>query len=203
PGTWTLRVTSEGFAPWERKGIEAGPGTVLEPIAVLLDRGTTVRGVVRGLPEGCPFELEFRREGECPRAPVGKDCSYRATGLRPGTYQVLLSGGPFLPSTDPAQLVVGEGEREVNFDVEALLAGTLEVRLRSARGSIGEDLRLEIRDKAGRVVRTVNGRTSGLLYFTLLPGEFLVRAGVSGADAREERVSVQAGASSKVEIDLP
>ena len=206
PGTWKLTVSAEGYAAFVREGMEVGPETVPEPISVVLDGGTTVRGVVRGIPPELELELAFRREGERDRlrAKIGKDGAYRLRGFRPGKYQVALLGGPVLPPGDPGELVIPEWEREVGFDLEVVPAGKLELRLRSSRLSIGATpLRLEIRDRADRVVRTVNGTTDGLLFFTLLPGEYRLRLEASGADPQEKKVAIEAGTSSELEIEIP
>ena len=100
--------------------------------------------------------------------------------------------------------MIPEWEREVGFDLEVVPAGKLELRLRSSRLSIGATpLRLEIRDRADRVVRTVNGTTDGLLFFTLLPGEYRLRLEASGADPQEKKVAIEAGTSSELEIEIP
>ncbi|MCI0585284.1 MAG: sigma-70 family RNA polymerase sigma factor [Planctomycetes bacterium] len=205
-GTWTLRVTSEGFAPWERAGIAVTPGSPPDPIAVSLDRGVTVRGFVRGLPADGEFELGFRREGERdgPSTHLGKDRSYRLTGFRPGKHRVRLWGGPYLPSGHPVHLDVPEGEEEIRYDVDAVPAVSLHVRLRSARVSIGETaVRMEIRDSAGRVAYALHGRTNGRLYPTLLPGNYRIRVEAPGGQPREQEVAIEVGERPEVDVEIP
>ncbi|MGH7151950.1 MAG: MSCRAMM family protein, partial [Planctomycetota bacterium] len=174
PGTWTLRVYAEGFVESEHPGIELAQGVPPSPIEVALDRGARVRGVVRG-PIGTLEDVVvvFREDGRTdgPRARLGKDGSYEATGFRPGRYWVGLEtyrfrGEPSFAPSRPQELLVAEGDRALVLDIEAVPAGQLWVQVRSPRLAPpewgeresteeqrrnGAAARLEVRDGSGRI----------------------------------------------------
>ncbi|MCI0589030.1 MAG: sigma-70 family RNA polymerase sigma factor [Planctomycetes bacterium] len=227
PGTWTLRVAAEGFLESERPGIELVSGVPHDPIAVTLDRGARVRGVVRASGQ----ELEdvvvlFRENGRAngPRARLGKDGSYEATGFRPGRYRVELEtyrfrGEPYFATSHAHELVVGETERTLVLDLEAVPAGQLWVRVQCGRlappewdnrdtseeqRQRSEAARLEVRDGQARTLWLWVGLMDGSTYVTNLPaGEYRVHLKIPGAAPVEREVSVEEGKRVDVELEAP
>jgi RNA polymerase sigma factor (sigma-70 family) len=227
PGTWTLRVAAEGFVEAEHPGIELVPNVPNESIAVPLDRGARVRGVVRA--PGRELEdvvVQFRENGRIdgPRARVGKDGSYEATGFRSGRYRVGLEtyrfrGEPFFAPSRPLEIVVGEGERTLVLDIEAVPAGQLWVRVRSERlaGSEWESrepsqeqrersaaARLEIRDGHARLASHWTDLRNGSSYFAnLAAGEVRVRLEIPRAAPVEKEVTIEEGKRVDVDLEVP
>jgi RNA polymerase sigma-70 factor (ECF subfamily) len=227
PGVWTLRVSAGGFVAWERPEIDFVPGTNPEPIAATLDRGARVRGVVRAAwGELEDVVVQFREDGRSdgPRARVGKDGSYEATGFRPGRYGVELKtyrfrGEPSFAPSQPRDLVVGEGERTVVLDLDAVPAGQLWVRVQSERlpapewtGKVsaeaerrnGAAARLEVRDGTGRIAWLWTNLAAGFSYDTNVPaGVYRIRLEIPGAGPVEREAVVEEGKRVDVELEDP
>ncbi len=227
PGMWTLRVVAEGFLESERPGIELVSGVSHDPIEVTLDRGARVRGVVRASGGGLEdVVVQFRENGRAdgPRARVGKDGSYEATGFRPGRYRVELEtyrfrGEPYFAPSQPHELVVGETERTLVLDLEAVPSGQLWVRVQCGRlappewdnrdtseeqRQRTEAARLEVRDGQARTLWLWVGLMDGSTYVTNLPaGEYRVHLEFPGAAPVEREVRVEEGKRVDVELEAP
>jgi hypothetical protein len=152
-------------------------------------------------------------------ASLAADGSFRATGFKPGAYRMNVgmstSGAEsawFLPQ-DGGRVVIEAAADEVRVDAVVFAAGALRIdlpqdprlppgpwaggRATPEQERFGAAARLEIRDASGKVVRETTGLFQGyagpLGYVILLPGDYVVRLELPGAEPREERAAVEAG----------
>jgi protocatechuate 3,4-dioxygenase beta subunit len=225
-GTWTLRVTADGFAPFERGGVEVTTGGLAGPIDVTLAAGIVLRGRVH-VPAGVDartviLSLWDPRSDVRFRAPLDADGSFAVRGARPGTYQVSARigdsmAGPFVAFDPPTRLVVKAGARDVAFDGTLVPAARLEVEVACARlpEAGGPDsaltpaqrethagARLEMRNAAGDIVAERPRLDAGWSSYVLPGGVYVVRVEVPGAEPVEKTVVVEEGKDAGVRFEI-
>ncbi|MBI3846741.1 MAG: carboxypeptidase regulatory-like domain-containing protein [Planctomycetes bacterium] len=230
-GTWTLHVRAEGYAWFERAGIEIDADRVPAVLDVALERGATVHGVVRGLSEAdlshSIFELHVEGEHEGPRSQVKRDGAYLVRGVGPGPYFPFVydnrgnppfEGGlpPWIPD-DGHPLDVAASAADVPLDVHFVRAGRLLVHIgwkseAPRSGTAGDSAQtprvLEIRDANSALVRQWRGALPGSPLrpdapIFLLPGRYSVRLTVPGREPFEREVAINSGGTAAVTFELP
>lgn len=227
-GTWTLSVTAAGYLPFKVPKVEITSEGVTAPIEVALDRGASVRGVIRG-PDDLDLDamfLSFLRDDESPRqhCRVEKDGSFRMTGLEPGRYRPCVefpdsfAGGEMVAVHPFSELIVPGALGEIAFDFSIVWAGKLEIRVTCPRLLLGEPgktatdehhrgipgSRLEILDRDGnRVAERRVPSPSVTALFLLAPGDYRVTVEIPGAPPKKSTVTIEAGEAQSLSFELP
>ncbi|MBI3845535.1 MAG: carboxypeptidase regulatory-like domain-containing protein [Planctomycetes bacterium] len=229
PGSWTLTVKSPGYPTRVQDLTVTGTEREDPPIAIELDRFSTVRGVVRAA-NGASLDdalILFVKPGAgnvaavAPRARLERDGSYSLSGLEAGDYQPVVKVGTFitqsvdyLPSP-PASLTVPSAGGDLNFDVTIDPAIDVGVVVRSPRlppvrgvatdeqRRVGESTRVEFVDERGRIAWAMTDVRDNRIYQARVPhGRYTVRALVPGTDVVEKSVRIDAPGMS-VRLDVP
>jgi len=218
PGTWTVVVEREEYAPAVRTGIEVPTADRNVTVSIALERGVTVRGRLRNRPEAGGFgplvhlsflDLELSVL-TIAQAKLGEDGTYEARGLRPGRHRVSFNSWP--PGiVEPSVVTIPGGTSEVTVDLEVRPGAALRLGIRApylAHRVPGQEpheealrraegTRLQVRAADGRVVWERAGFTFLVSEAVPLPlGDYTVRLEVPGLLPREEKVTVgERGAS--------
>jgi RNA polymerase sigma-70 factor (ECF subfamily) len=228
PGTWTLRLTAEGYDPVLREGIVVGPDGPTEPIDVVLDAGLVLRGVLRfpatdGTPAVRLLLMTNERGAGRPSLDVRPDGTFDARGLKAGaTYRPLAVERD---ARENPRMWVPPGAREftvppvgVPEPVEWTLvrAGCLYVKVASPRllpaGSfdmateeqktVARESVVEFSDAAGTVLARANLLGNNVCAAYLPPGSYSVRVTLPGGATQTKPATLETG-TLKIEFDFP
>ena len=231
-GTWDLSAAARDYSPGFVRGVEIREEGAVPPLAVALSSGAFVSGRLTDT-AGQPAwfaDLVFTPVpggGSSARGLTvlldGYDGKFRIGGFLPGRYTLevrpKVAGRPVLHPVNGETLEVGEGDREVRFDVVVSPRATLEVlvtdpRLPSARGTgappppekaaFGAAGRLAVLDEGGTMVAEVTGLEDGpwkpALTRSLPAGMYTVLLELPGDPPRRESVVLEAEESRRVEF---
>jgi carboxypeptidase family protein len=226
-GTWTLRVAARDHRVHVDESLAVDATRAAQPIAVALERGAVVHGVVRGLdgadPGGWQLSLEPRAGSDVFVATLGKDGSYSITGVGPDGYAPCLRPPSYsarrssLAPPRPREIVVEEGASDVAFDFDVVSAGRLLVQVTcdrlppfsnerpatDERKRTGAASRVILTDADGSTLRTWSPLSKPVLIAPLPPGRYSIRVEVSGAEPQSRAFAIAENDETRVTFDVP
>jgi protocatechuate 3,4-dioxygenase beta subunit len=149
PGQWGVWMRASSYPSWSATVDVPGNDGTVRPLSFVVDRGTIVRGSVRGAPglDVREAAIFFRRAGDAspdaridePHALVLAGGAYEVSGLFPGKYVpvVMTARGDSLPvalvTDPPVVLEVPPHATERTLDVTVTTSSRLLVTVRSPR----------------------------------------------------------------------
>ncbi|MBI1851625.1 MAG: carboxypeptidase regulatory-like domain-containing protein [Planctomycetes bacterium] len=215
-GSYRLRIWADSYVEYDSQ-IEVDAASAAAPLAIRLDRGSSVRGVVHG-PDGIDLTnsvLELRtfdgnRFGGS--AWIARDGTYRMSGVRPGRYRACLDAWnrfaniPRLAPTRVTTIDISGTSGDAGFNVELGPAGRLTLSVQTASlPACGEVLVL--RDPSGEIVSIWKPHADavGGAYgiFDLPPGRYTFQCTREGASPIEKSVDVEADQDAWLSLEFP
>ena len=213
PGSYDANVTAPGYSPATRWSLTVAQGESF-PVELKLSRTGAVEGQVRDS-RGAPVAAARvsainvgRREKDPSSIDVRTDTEgrYRLEGLATGYMS--LSARHEGATTGVRQLVSVEPDRTARVDFTLEGTGTVEGRVRAARGSL-RDVALEVTALADAVSQGVTPDmghafvdAEGAFRMVLPPGDYTLLLMTPGRFSlnQQKRVRVEAGRTAQVEL---
>ena len=192
------------FARTSVRDLELAAGEAITSLEIVLTPGCTIRGVVRGAPEGLLRHVYVSAYDEGGRPVAGAhsdpDGSFVLRGLVEGSYGLAASVGPFVaPVCAPVRV---RRERESQVELTVAMGSQVRIVPKCPPGEQPSSLDVSIQDERGNQVWSSNSSAPELDFgqYALAPGSYRVEFSGPGGWTGAETVLIGTDVETRVEV---